>query len=124
MVLMGLRLGSPLVCSINMRVGQEALYTPTRHHVKTIAATSSHPNLKTLVMCEVLAHPRTVFHPCTCGLRGGAAAVAAMLIDYSGQRSLLGQGCGGGDRDRLLPLYQQTIMLDHCSNCSFIALRV
>jgi hypothetical protein len=30
----------------------------------------------------VLAHPRTAFHPYTCGLRRGAAAVATVSIDY------------------------------------------
>jgi hypothetical protein len=30
----------------------------------------------------VLANPHTTFHPCTCGLRGGAAVVAATLIGY------------------------------------------
>jgi hypothetical protein len=58
--------------------------TPTRHHVKTLAATSSsRPNPETLVACEVLVHPRAVSHPCTCGLHGGTTAVAAMLISYN-----------------------------------------
>jgi hypothetical protein len=56
---------------------------PTRHHVKTLAATSSWPNPKTLATHEVLAHQRTAFHPCTCGLRGGTIAVADVLIDYN-----------------------------------------
>jgi hypothetical protein len=79
---MGLRRGSPLACSINMRGG---LGTPTLHHVKTLAATSSSSQLnpETLVAREVLAHPRVVFHPCMCGLCGGAAAVAATLISYN-----------------------------------------
>jgi hypothetical protein len=67
----------------------------TCHHVTNLAATSSRPNSETIVAHEVLAHPRTVFHPCTCELRGGAA----VLIDYGGVRSLLGRGRRGGDRD-------------------------
>jgi hypothetical protein len=30
----------------------------------------------------MLAHPRAAFHPRTCGLHRGAAAVAAALIGY------------------------------------------
>jgi hypothetical protein len=55
---------------------------PTQYHVTTLAVASSWPNPETLSMCEVLAHPCAVFHPCTCGLRGGATAVAAALICY------------------------------------------
>jgi hypothetical protein len=29
-----------------------------------------------------VAHPSSAFHPCTCGLRGGVAAVATALIGY------------------------------------------
>jgi hypothetical protein len=58
------------------------MYTYTHPHVKTLATTSSLSNLETLDACEVLAYPRAVFHPYTCGLRRGAAAVAAVLIDY------------------------------------------
>jgi hypothetical protein len=65
---MGLQLGRPLACSINMWGGAKGTYTPIRHHVKTLAATSSRPNPETLVACEVLAHPRVIFHPYTCGL--------------------------------------------------------
>jgi hypothetical protein len=79
--------------------------TSTHHHVKTLAATSSRPNSETLVVCEVLAHPRAIFYPCTCELRGGTVAVAAALISYGGARSLLGRGCGGDNR--LLPLHQR-----------------
>jgi hypothetical protein len=31
---------------------------------------------------EVLVHPRKVFHPCMCELRGGATVVATTLIGY------------------------------------------
>jgi hypothetical protein len=65
-------------------------YTPARHHVSTLSATSSRLNPKTLAMSEVLAYIRTIFHPCTCGLCGDAAAVAAALIGYDGARSLRG----------------------------------
>jgi hypothetical protein len=49
---------------------------------ETLAATSSLPNPETLAMHEVLAHPHTTFHPCTCGLCGGAAVVDSALIGY------------------------------------------
>jgi hypothetical protein len=55
---------------------------PTRHHVKTLAATSSRPNSEALAAHVVIAHPRMAFRPCTCELRRGAAAVAAALIGY------------------------------------------
>jgi hypothetical protein len=54
------------------------LYTPP---CKTLAA-ASRPNPEALAARMVLAHPRMMFHPYTCGLRGGAAAFAAMLIGY------------------------------------------
>jgi hypothetical protein len=63
-------------------MGLEARYTHTCHHIKTVAATSSRPNPETLVARVVLAHPRAVFHLCTCGLRGGAVAIATALISY------------------------------------------
>jgi hypothetical protein len=31
----------------------------------------------------VLAHPRTTFHLCTYGLRGGATTIAAALVSYN-----------------------------------------
>jgi hypothetical protein len=50
---------------------------------KTLTATnSSRPNPEALVAHEVLAHPYMTFYSCKCGLRGGAAAVAATLIVY------------------------------------------
>jgi hypothetical protein len=48
---------------------------------------------------ELLAQPRAAFHPCMCGLCGGAVVVAVALISYGGARSLLGQGRRGGDHD-------------------------
>jgi hypothetical protein len=50
-------------------------YTPPR---EILVATSSWPNSEALAMCVVLAHPRVVFHPCTCGLRRGVVT----LIGY------------------------------------------
>jgi hypothetical protein len=64
-------------------VGQGATETPTCHHVTTLTNTASWPNPKNIAACEVLAHPRAAFHPCTCGLRDGATVVAAALISYS-----------------------------------------
>jgi hypothetical protein len=90
--------------------------------MKTLFATSSQANPKTLATREVPAHPHVVFYPSTCGLRGDAIVVAAVLIDYGGARSLLGRGCGFGERDQLLPLHQCTTTLDRCSNTSSAAL--
>jgi hypothetical protein len=73
------------------------IYTPTHHHVKTLAATSSRPNPKILVAREVLAHPHVMFHPCTCGICGDATVVAIALIGYDGARSRLERGRGGDD---------------------------
>jgi hypothetical protein len=70
----------------------------------TLSATSSRPKSKTLTVCEVLAYSRTIFHPYMCELRGGDAAIAAVLIGYVRTRSLMGRGCGGGDHNQLLPL--------------------
>jgi hypothetical protein len=47
-----------------------------------MAVASSRPNSEALATRVVLAHPRAAFYPCRCGLRGGAAAVAATLISY------------------------------------------
>jgi hypothetical protein len=49
---------------------------------ETLAAASSRMNSKALAAHVMPAHPHTVFHPCTCGLHRGAAAVATMLIGY------------------------------------------
>jgi hypothetical protein len=59
--------------------GGLTLYMPPH---KTLAAISSRPNFKTLATHVMLAHPHVAFHPCTCGLHRGAAAVAAALIGY------------------------------------------
>jgi hypothetical protein len=50
---------------------------------ETLAVASSRTNSKALVARIVLAHPRIVFHPYTCGLRRGTDAVAAALIGYN-----------------------------------------
>jgi hypothetical protein len=76
---MGLRRLCPLSSSINMRGGDRGAYTPP---CETLAAASSRPNFEALNVRVVLAHSHAVFHPYTCGLRGGTAAVAAMLIGY------------------------------------------
>jgi hypothetical protein len=60
-------------------LGDIDVYTPPH---ETLTATSSWPNPNTLAVCEVLPHPRATLHPCTCRLRGGAAAVAAAPIGY------------------------------------------
>jgi hypothetical protein len=49
---------------------------------ETLAVASSRPNPEALATRVVLAHPRTAFHPYMCGLRVGAAVVAAALISY------------------------------------------
>jgi hypothetical protein len=83
---MGLQGGSPLVRSIYMWEGARS---------GTINPSKPEPHLpfglhpETLAVRAVLAHRRSAFHPCTCGLRGGAAA---MLIAYGGVRLLLGRG--------------------------------
>jgi hypothetical protein len=95
---------------------------PTRHHVTTLAAISSRPKSEILTAREVLEHSCTAFHPNTCGLRVGAATVAAALIGYGGTRSLLGQRRGRGDRYQLLPLHRHVTTLDHCFDSSSAAL--
>jgi hypothetical protein len=71
------------------------------------------PSCETLTARAMLARHRTTFLPRMCGLRGGAAATAALT------------NCGGGDdRGRLLPLHRRTPTLDHCSNSSSAALHV
>jgi hypothetical protein len=81
-VLMGLLFGSPLAYSINIMGGARGAYMTTRHQVITLAATSSLSDPEILPAREVLAHPRVVFHPYTCRLRGRVAVVAALLIEY------------------------------------------
>jgi hypothetical protein len=59
-----------------MRGRARAANMSTRHHVKTLATTSSsRPNPKTQAAREVLAHPRAAFHRYPCGLHGGAIAM-------------------------------------------------
>jgi hypothetical protein len=96
----------------------------TRHHVKTLVATSSPPNLEILAVREVLAHPRAVFYPCTCGLRGDVAAVAIALIGYDDVGLLPRRPRGGDDCCQLLPLRRRTTTLNRCSNSSSTDLRV
>jgi hypothetical protein len=80
---MGLQWRSPLACSINIRGGvRGVINTCLQPPHETLAATSSWPNSEALAARMVLAHSRTMFHPCTCGLRRCAAAVAAAMIDY------------------------------------------
>jgi hypothetical protein len=54
-------------------------YTPPR---ETLATATSPLNSEALAARMVLAHPHVAFHPYTCGLRGGAVAIATALIDY------------------------------------------
>jgi hypothetical protein len=49
---------------------------------ETQAAAASRPNFKALAARVILAHQHAAFHPYTCGLRGGTAAVATALIGY------------------------------------------
>jgi hypothetical protein len=49
---------------------------------QTLVVIVSQLNFEALAVRMVLAHPRATFHPCTCGLCGGAVAVAAALIGY------------------------------------------
>jgi hypothetical protein len=49
---------------------------------ETLTTAASRPISEALAARVVLAHPCTAFHPCTCGLYGGVAAVAAVLIGY------------------------------------------
>jgi rhodanese-related sulfurtransferase len=57
---------------------------------ETLVAASSRPNSQALAAPMVLANPCVVFHPCTCGLRRGDAAVAAMLIGYDDVKVVAG----------------------------------
>jgi hypothetical protein len=60
-------------------LGHRYAYTPPH---ETLAITSSQPNPEALAAHKVMAHLRAMFHPCTCGLYGGAATVATALISY------------------------------------------
>jgi hypothetical protein len=52
-------------------------------YAQTLAAPLLCPTPETLAVRVVLAHQHSMFHPCMCGLRGGAIAVVAMLIGYA-----------------------------------------
>jgi hypothetical protein len=69
---------------------------------ETLATTTSLPNSEALAACMVPAHPHTAFHPCTCGLCGGAAAVPATLIGYNDHG-----GCYWDDHE------EETIVIDY-----------
>jgi hypothetical protein len=79
---MGLRRGSLLASSINMRDGARGRLTSYTPACETLAATSSRPNSEALSAHLVLAHPRVAFHPYTCRLCRGIVVVAAALIGY------------------------------------------
>ena len=55
-----------------------------------------------LAVRAVLAHRRPVFHPRTCGLRGGAVVTAALIGCWD-----QGRGARFVGRDRLLPLHRR-----------------
>jgi hypothetical protein len=97
-------------------------YTAPR---ETLAAAAFLPIFKALVAHVVLAHPCVAFHPCTCGLCGGAVAVTAVLIDYFLNTDawlcwiatltlllLLNVSSGNGD---LWPLYLQVSYNGRCN---------
>jgi hypothetical protein len=76
---MGLWWQSPLTCRINKVGGARGvIQTPHTPPHKTLAAAASQLNSEAPTAHVVLAHPRTAFHPCTCGLNRGVAA----LIGY------------------------------------------
>jgi hypothetical protein len=64
--------------------------THTHHHVKPYPPPPYRSNSEALAARVVLAHPRKAFHPCTCGLHGGAATVAATLISYDDVEAAVG----------------------------------
>jgi hypothetical protein len=61
-----------------------------------------------LAVCAVLAHRRPAFHPRMCGLRGGAAATAALIGCWD-----QGRGARFVGRDRLLPLHRRVRCAAH-----------
>jgi hypothetical protein len=77
-VLIDLRRVSSLACSINMMGAARGGLTSYTSPRETLADTFSRPNSEALAAYVVLAHPRVAFHPCTCGLSRGVAA----LIGY------------------------------------------
>jgi hypothetical protein len=127
-VLMGLRLGSPLVCSINTRGGARGeidAYTPPRenpsHHL--LSARPRNPS------CARGANTPTryvssLYMWTPWRLRGGAAIVTATLIGYGNFGLLLRRPREGYDRDRLLPLHRRVTTLDRYSNSSSAAQHV
>jgi hypothetical protein len=92
--------------------------------LETLAVAASLLSLEALAVHVVLAHPRAVFHPCTCGFRGGAVAVAATLIGYDDRGVAAGTTTRRSNRDRLLPLHRRVTMLDRYSNSTSAAQRV
>jgi hypothetical protein len=62
-------------------LGARLTHTYTPPH-ETLAIACSKLNFESLVVSMVLAHSCMTFHPCTCGLCRGAAAVAVALIGY------------------------------------------
>jgi hypothetical protein len=67
------------------------IHTWPRYTFKMLAATASRPNPEALAARVVLAHPHAAFHPCMCGLCGGAAMVVVTLIGYDDHG-----GCAAG----------------------------
>jgi hypothetical protein len=53
-------------------------YTPPHQTLSAVYR----PSTEAQAARVVLAYPRVMFHPCTCGLHGGATTVAATLIGY------------------------------------------
>jgi hypothetical protein len=58
------------------------LHMPYTPPCEALVTAASQPKSEALAVRVVLAHPHVMFHLCTCGLRGGAAAVAVALIGY------------------------------------------
>jgi hypothetical protein len=90
-------LTSLLACSINMMGAARGGLTSYTSPRETLADTFSRPNSEALAACVVLAHPRVAFHPCTCGLSRGVAA----LIGYDDIKVAVDTTT----RMRLLPLH-------------------
>jgi hypothetical protein len=70
---MGLWWQSSLTCSINKGGGARGVIQMPPH--KTLAAAASRLNSEAPAAHVVLTHPRAAFHPCTCGLDRGVAAL-------------------------------------------------
>jgi hypothetical protein len=80
-----------------------------------LATTSSRLNSKALAACVVLAHPRVTFHPCTCELHKGVAAVTAALFGYDDVKA------AAKTTTRRMLADRHATMLDRCSNSSSVA---